>query len=359
MKSVLVVHPGSIISTADVHAGLVAGLNAHGVAVVNYALHGRLKDSERFLRVSYLRAKKTDPTVKEPTFADVCYHSTLGIYERIVRFRPDAILIVSGVMLVPDTYHMLRRTGLPMGVILTESPYLMTLEKKIAALVDCVWTNEVSAVAELRTVQPNVFYLPHAWLPGVHNKPADAAPAHDVVFVGTGFPERIALLERVNWTGIDLGLYGNWTAVRAKSPLKRFVRGAFAKGKQIPIPNTQAAALYRHAKIGLNIYRTSTDMGGGHISHADSLNPRAYELSATGSFHLSTPRAEVTQRFGDLVPTFTTSADLTRLLRYWLAHEAERQAVAARLPALVAEDTWLARGGQVLGTIRTLQARAA
>jgi spore maturation protein CgeB len=351
MKTILVMHPGSVVSTADVHAGLVAGLKAHDINVVNYALHGRILDSERFLNGSYRRAKKADPSVTKPTFSDVCYHAAVGVYERMLRFNVDGVVVISGVLLHADTLTLMRRVGVPVGVVLTESPYLMDNEKRIASHVDCVWTNERSAVAEIATMQPNVSYLPHAWLPGVHDKPAGDVAAHDVVFVGTGFSERIALLEGVDWTGIDLGLYGNWRQLGDYSPLRPYVR-------ENEIPNSTAASLYRRAKVGLNLYRTSTD-GTGHITHAESLNPRAYELAATGSFHLSTPRAEVAEKFGPLVPTFTTSSELEAQIRHWLARDAERQAVAARLPALVAEDTWIARGGQVLGAMRGLPARVA
>jgi hypothetical protein len=348
--TVLVVHPGAIVSTVDVFNGLTAGLKAHGVSVVNYGLHGRIEAAEEFLAFAY-RKRKGEKRGPPPTFQDICHQACAGIFERIFRFRVDAVLLVSGVLVPTDTIKVIKHARMPVGVLLTESPYLMEHEKRLAAIVDYVWTNERSAVETLQAVQPHTSYLPHAWLPGVHDKPAGDAPAHDVVFVGTCFPERVEMLERVDWTGIDLGLYGNWRALRMNSPLRPFVR-------ESEIPNTRAAALYRRAKVGLNLYRTSTD-GTGHIAHADSLNPRAYELAATGSFHLSTPRAEVAEKFGPLVPTFQTSDDLTALLRYWLTHDAERQSVAARLPALVAEDTWIARGGQVLGDMRRQMACAA
>ena len=133
-------------------------------------------------------------------------------------------------------------------MLLTESPYLMAHEKALAWLSNVVWTNERCIVDELRAVNPRTHYLPHAWLPGVHDQTDGEAPAHDVVFVGTGFSERVALLEGVDWTGIDLGLYGNWPGVSEK--LQPFVR-------KREIPNTEAVALYRHAKIGLNLYRTT------------------------------------------------------------------------------------------------------
>jgi spore maturation protein CgeB len=354
VTSILICHPGSTISTADVFSGLVAGLKHHGANVISYGLHGRLQDSQKFLAASYRRAKKSDPTINKPQFTDVVYHASLGIYEKMLRFQVDAVIIVSGVLMLPDTLTLLRRTGKPIGVLLTESPYLMKSEQQIASRVDFVWTNERSAVADIAAVQPRTSYLPHAWLPGVHDQiRSEDVASHDVVFVGTGFPERIAMLEGVDWTGIDLGLYGNWRSVRPKSPIKPFVCSH-------EVPNTYATALYQHAKIGLNLYRTSmTTLDQQHITHAESLNPRAYELAACGSFHLSTPRAEVTEKFGDLVPTVTSAQDITTHVRYWLSHEAERKAVAAQLPARVAEDTWLARGEQVLGTIRGLTARAA
>jgi spore maturation protein CgeB len=343
----LVCHPGARISTADVFSGLVAGLKAHGVDVVEYALHGRLEYASKLLHIAWRRKRKEVPNLAPPTFQDVCYQACVAIFEKLLRFKVDAVIIVSGVLVPRDTVQLIQ-SSLPVGIILTESPYLMDEERDLAQRADVVWTNERSIVDELRTIQPRSHYLPHAWLPGVHDTPTGDAPAHDVVFVGTGFSERVKLLEGVDWTGIDLGLYGNWRSVADDSPLKPFV-------KSHEIQNTQTTALYRKAKVGLNIYRTQAGLvEGQHIQHAESLNPRAYELAATGSFHLSTPRAEVAEVFGPTVPTFQTSQELESLLRYWLSHDAERQAMAARLPALVAEDTWIARGGQVLNELRAV-----
>jgi hypothetical protein len=178
-------------------------------------------------------------------------------------------------------------------------------------------------------------------------------PSHDVVFVGTGFPERIALLEAVDWTGIDLGLYGNWESLREDSPIKKFVRSG-------TISNGHATSLYKRSKICLNLYRTTTDFSGGPLTiQPESLNPRAYELAASGAFTLSEARAEVSEHFGDLVPTFSDATQLGMLIRHWLADDAGRSSVAARLPACVAEDTWLARGRQLIANLHGLRRSAA
>ncbi len=351
--TVLVVAPGAAYSTLDVCHGVTMGLTAAGARVISYALHGRLDDSRRTMHAAWRASRKVDPSIPKPTIADWTYHAALGLFEKCYRFEPDVILFISGVLVIQDVYTLLRKRH-PVAVLLTESPYLMEQEQRIARAVDLVWTNERSAVDELRRVQPETQYLPHAWMPGRHDAPGVDVdvPAHDVVFVGTDFVERIALLEAVNWTGIDLGLYGNWGSLKKSSPLRPFVRNAI-------VGNGYATALYRRAKIGLNLYRTTTDFSGRMVEHAESLNPRAYELAACGVFSLSTPRAEVTEKFGTLVPTFDSGPALEALVRGWLANDHGRARIAAQLPGVVAGDHWLARGRQLLGDLARLRSRAA
>jgi spore maturation protein CgeB len=351
---IMVVSPGATISTIDVFDGVVAGLNAAGAHVFTYSLHGRIREADRSLHAAWRLIRKRDPKFPKPTFIDACYHSTIGLYERLYRFEPDVVLFISGVLVPGEVFDLIRKRHL-VGVLLTESPYLMQQEQRIAQRADIAWTQERAALGPLRQVQPRTHYLPHAWFPARHGESATLPemPAHDVVFVGTGFKERMALLEAVDWTGIDLGLYGNWDSLKPNSPLTPFVRDAL-------ITNAHTSSLYRRAKIGINIYRTTTDFSERQlIGSADSLNPRAYELAACGVFSVSTPRAEVAEKFGDLVPTFTTADDLSRLLRHWLADDTGRAHVAGQLPACVAEDHWMARGRQLLADLSQVRTRAA
>ena len=351
--TVLVIAPGAAFSTIDVFDGVTTGLAAAGARVVTYSLHGRLLDSQKSMHRTWRLRQKTDPFFPKPTMADWSYHASLGIFEKLYRFEPDVVLFVSGVLVIGDVYQLIRKRH-HVAVVLTESPYLAEQEQRIAAAVDLVWTHDRASLEALRRVQPQTHYLPHAWVPTRQGAGAvlPDVPAHDVVFVGTDFLERIELLSSVDWTGINLGLYGNWSSLPRRSPLRRYVRGKI-------ITNAETTALYRRAKIGLNLYRTTGDFSGRPIAHAESLNPRAYELAACGTFSLSTARAEVAEKFGALVPTFTTAAELERLIRHWLCDEVGRARIAAQLPACVAEDHWLARGRQILGDLDRLRSRAA
>ena len=196
-------------------------------------------------------------------------------------------------------------------------------------------------------------YLPHAWHPERHQagpqRGDEAVPAHDVVFVGSAFQERIEWLSAIDWTGIDFGLYGQWAPLKGNHRLRRHVRGGV-------VTNETTSALYRRAKVGLNLYRTSQGWGkhAKQITHAESLNPRAYELAACGAFHLSSYRAEVGEVFGDLVPTFRHPTEAAALIRTWLAQPDGRAQIASELPACVAEMSWVERATHVIGDLQGL-----
>jgi spore maturation protein CgeB len=312
---IAVVHPGVAFGTGDVAAGLTYGLKQLGVEV-------GLACVDVVIAVTAIRP---------PGFV-------------------DAIL----------------ETGVPVTALFTESPYEQAAEVQMAGRVAGCWTHERTAVSTFRAVQPHVAYLPHAWHPLVHTatpQPGDdQLPAHDVVFVGAGVRERIAFFNAIDWTGIDLGLYGIWDGLGLKDALTPCIKS------EGPVANTTAAALYRRARIGLNLYRrlpvlgpdrpTLRDLGQdvpANWVQAESLNPRAYELAACGCFQLSDSRSEIPDVFGCLVPTFGTMAgSVGDEIRSWLRWVNLRgDADRADLQGMVAGHSWIDRAGQVLRDLQT------
>lgn len=358
----LLVHPGASWSTADVYDGLLYGLREHGVVVDPYRLDTRIEASGKALHWLWRAKKKTEPSLAKPNSADVMYHAGVGALEMALRQQSDVVLVVSAMLMHPDILIMMKRAGLRVVVLFTESPYDHEKEIAIAKMVDGCWTNERSVVAAFRDVNPCAGYLPHAWHPLKHYVAArqiGELPSHDVVFVGSGFPERVTWFNSIDWTGIDLALYGTWKGLGLNKHVQACVRGE-------QISNEMASALYRRAKIGLNLYRRSKGMAARRgavttqIHHAESLSPRAYELAACGAFHLSDYRKEVAEVFGELVPTFTSPTEAAALIRLWLNDAEGRARVAAALPACVAESSWVVRAKTVLGDLqRLIHSRAA
>lgn len=333
---ILCVHPGASMSTHDVWLGLTDGLKTLGHEVLDYALDGRIEAAGGYLNYVYRKAKRKE----RPEQAAILYKAGEELVARALRAEPDVVLIVSAMFLHPDIVVLLKRAGLKVAILFTESPYDDERQARLVPFCDVAWTNERTSARLL-----GVEYLPHAWHPSIHQRAEvdDSTPAHDVVFVGTGFQERCDLLRAVDWTGIDLGLYGSWDLLGSRNPLRASIRGGY-------IDNAETAKLYQRAKIGLNLYRQSKGFGKGapRIEYAASLNPRAYELAALGCFTISDDRPEVAEVFGDLVPTFETPQHLEALMRTWLADDAGRARVAAALPGAVALDTWTARAATVI-----------
>ena len=348
----LLCHPGADWSTADVYEGLRYGLEHHGVHVIQYPLSKMIGPAHNWLNGMWRRRKKADPSIVKPSQADVMYQAGIGALERALRHQVDVVLVVSGMFLHPDVVIMMRRAGLQVAVLFTESPYDHEKERSYSGLVNGCWTCERSVVKDFRAVNPNTGYLPHAWHPEKHRPDApldDDIQSHDVVFVGSAFPERVKWFNAIDWTGIDLGLYGLWR----NSGLKKQVRACVQADT---IDNAMASQLYRKAKIGLNLYRVSQGFGRytPMTRTAESLSPRAYELAACGAFHLSEHRQEVQEVFGDLVPTFQSPTEAAALIRLWLADASGRARVAAQLPARVAEASWIHRARVVIGDLQKL-----
>ena len=352
---VLLCHPGASWSVSDVWSGFRFGLMAHGVEIVDYRLDGRHRRAAKRLMSDWTAAKRHSPDIEKPSPADFFLDASKDVVWVALWHQVDVVVIVSALFLHPNAIINLMRAHIPVTALFTESPYDSTADKelRVAKMIDGCWTNERSSVPAFRAVNPRAAYLAHAWHPETH-KPGpqpgdDVVPSHDVVFVGSAFRERVEWFNAIDWTGIDLGIYGQWFPKKVPPRLRPFIRGG-------TVDNAVTAALYRRAKIGLNLYRTSQGWGDDapHIAHAESLNPRAYELAACGSFHLSSYRAEVGEVFGDLVPTFTHPTQASSLIRTWLADPDGRRRVSAELPARVAEMSWVERSIPVIGDLQSL-----
>jgi spore maturation protein CgeB len=348
---VLVIHPGSSISTSDVHDGILPALKRQGVEVYRYNLDARIAESGAWLEhLRRKRIKRTGEHMEKFGPADILYHACQDILGRALRIQADWVVVVSGMYLHPDWMIMMKRAGIKLAVMLTESPYDDEKQGPFIQHADLAWTNERTSIPYLAQFNERVRYLPHAYDPAKHQPDLDAnanaVPTHDVLFIGTGFQERIDLLRSVNWDGIDLGLYGSWDLMGSRNWLRSHIAGGY-------IDNRVAAEMYKRSKICLNIYRSSVGFGRTtmHVVGAESLNPRALELAASGAFQICDYRKEVEETFGALVPTFQTAEELEELIRFYLSHDIERKRMQRALPETVTGWTFDANAQQMIADL--------
>lgn len=335
---VYVVHPGATFSTSDVYDGLVAGLHAHGVEVYE----GRIDTILNWYDAAVSAAVKVGafaPVAVDNAVLNRQRLASAHITQHILDVWPDLVLVVSGHNYHVQDVRALRRAGLRTACLLTEAPYFLDAELMLAACYDAVFTNERACVETFRAVTPRAHYLPHAYHPERHT-PGAADPAYvcDAFFVGSWFEERRKLLLPLAEGGIDLVWKGHDLTTAPDALL----------------PNAEAAAYYRAARISLNIHRTTTSAGSGEhirVDDAESLNPRAYEIPACGGFMLcDDSRRELFDLFGDYAPTYRAgdAADLERQVRSWLKRPARRAETARAMRDAVQPHSWTARAGQLL-----------
>ena len=314
-KRVSVVYPAQNSSNYDVASGYVDAFRLLGHVVNAIPYHQLYKDWNEYFRFFGLYRGIYDFEFDKE---DVARSASLHVVIKVMETDPDIVVIIDGTGLHKDAYQWLRKfreTGVETVVVATESPYHDKYIGQIAEYVNMAFTNERASATNM-----GIHYLPTAYNSVVHHPIlVPKQDRHDVVFVGSGFPERQAMLEGVDWNGIDLYLAGFFRFEQTHPLAEYYKAGA--------LHNSDAAALYSGAKISINLNRTAVDYDANKtIEDAESLSPRAYEVPASGGFLISEWRAEIDDIFDGCVPTFKTPQELDALIHYYLdpANELER-----------------------------------
>lgn len=368
LSRVLLVSPGHRWSTFDAYKGLGRGFEAIGVQCYPYAVEDRLVRSRDWIEWSEGEHPATDDH-------RVIFLAGQESIIQALAIRAEAVVVVSGLLFDPRFYILLARARVPVFLFGTESPYNDDFYRQIIPSVAAASTNEAASLPEWQALvaeaksDTRVMHLPLGFDPATHYPGAGAdlepASAHDVVFVGNMYPSRAAMLAGADWSGVDLGLYGVFEMIARDLdwPLWPSVCGASPASPSAVVDNEVTAALYTKSKIVVNLFRREK-VGKGWFDYSElaedeageSINPRMIEAAAMGCFMISEYRPEVERVFGETVPTFRTSEELERLVRYYLDRDDEREALAAELPAKVASYSYHERARTICRTMAEVRA---
>ena len=144
-----------------------------------------------------------------------------------------------------------------------------------------------------------------------------AGPEHEMVLVGGHNPRREQFVSRM--LDLPLEIYGKWNRqTRGNRALKERVVSRGVWGEEL-------LRVYNTSKIVLNI--TNWDP-----ARYVALNQRVFDVPATGAFLLTdySPELEEHYRIGEEIACYGDVEDLREKARYYLAHDAERRAIAER-----------------------------
>lgn len=337
------VSPGHPYSTAEWATGLYKALVAReDVNVYPVDLHSLIKFYTMAL-----------PAVSPsfPTFAALCqdddmfHRSTVSlasdrIITSILEQWPDVVVFIHGMLVSSVIYtDYLPKLGIPWGVIFTESPYEDETQSIIRDLAHFATVNDRGTYERWQGCGTPVEYLGAGYDAEVW-QPQEAEYEYDWSFVGTQWPERVQLIERLQ---------------RLERPHYLLWAGGQPDGTLEFLSHSELVELYARTKVVINMHRSSVGLGGQRCEHAGySLNPRAYEIAACGAFQVSDERPELQEMFGDCIPTYADADELAEQVIYWADHDSEREAQASIAHRRVAGHTYAERAGRLIEFIDTL-----
>jgi spore maturation protein CgeB len=319
---ILIIYPGHAVSTREVSQGYETALRELGHEVSAYNYHDRLAFYDSALDFF----EQTNPQFERQP-GDVMVLSSEPVAIQAIDFVPDVVLVVCGLSLHKRAYDLLHSLGLPIFLLLTESPYADEVQAELIrhGHITGVLTNDRNSLGPLHelTAVP-ICYLPHSYDPTRHY-PHKVGPEYhsDLYFFGTIWPERKELIQVLE--AIQNGHAFNLGGIPPNNE-------EWTSGLQ---PNKELIKGYSGTRIALNHHRTVMDNDGDEVSHippgaAWSLGPRAYEIAACGAFQIcDDSRPELGQVFGDSVPTYRDADSLRELVIYYLDHDDEREQKAA------------------------------
>lgn len=135
----------------------------------------------------------------------------------------------------------------------------------------------------------------------------------DIAFVGNGSPERAEILRYL--TDFDLAIWGEWSFLPIDDPLRACVRGRYLDG------SSYAKAL-QCAKISINVMNMQCRMAS---------NTRTFEVTGMGVLLITEYSDEQAHNLfieDKEIVCFRSPEDLREKVRYYLAHDNEREYIA-------------------------------
>jgi hypothetical protein len=320
--------PGPSFSVHDVYAGWVEALRSLGQDVHTYNLDERLAFYGAALK------QTGEHTFERMLTAEQSYDMAInGLYSMLYKSWPDVLMVVSGFFVPTELLDKARRTRTRIVILHTEEPYEFDRTIQLAQYADVNLIDDPTNIESYLQIAPT-WYMPKAYRPSLHRPgPSVDELECDLAFVGTGYPSRVEFLEKMDLSGLDVLLAGNWKTVDETSPLYPFL----AHDPEQCLDNAKTVDVYRSARVGLNLYRREAQRP--ELSDGYSMGPREAEMAATGLFFLRDPRPEGDQVL-DMLPTFSSPEEASELLRYWLDRPAEREALAMKAREAVADRTF-------------------
>jgi spore maturation protein CgeB len=264
------------------------------------------------------------------------------LLKTVSEYNPDAVVVLFGESIFIETLEAIRADG---KTILANwfhdtilSQYRNDFLEKYPKHYDCFFIiDSLKALERVDLKCRNVYTLPCACDENVHKKiylnSADEKEyKSDACFVGVVNQARGNILsELVRDSGLDLAIWAPRNSYYGD--FYKYAPALSKYSRRGPIPYEDAVIAMNAAKIVLNIHAFTGE------EHFD-LPSRIFDTAGCGAFQLVeyTDTLEKYFEIGKEIICYSGAEDLKKLVKYYLEHDDERKAIAARAQARAYRD---------------------
>jgi len=269
---------------------------------------------------------------------------------RVRDFHPDLVFFLAQAPVEPKLLKALRGEGPLLAYWFVEDFQVFPYWRDLAPEVDVFFTLQREPFfSELKQLGLKQFaFLPLASDPEVY-RPVSLTPEESrhlgaaVSFVGAGYQNRREFFQGL--LDFDVKIWGSdWNL---NSPLGPVIQKQGAR-----VSEEEAVKIFNASRINLNLHSSPYHLGIN--PEGDYLNPRTFDLAATGAFQLVDARGQLPEFFKpeEEVATFLSLAEARVMIDHFLAHEEERLRVAQKgRERCLRDHTYTVRLGQALELI--------
>ncbi len=244
--------------------------------------------------------------------------------------RPDLLFVFKGALVQGGTLRAIRDMGTICIQFYPDTGFRAHSRELWNAIPEYDWffSTKPAHVNELRASHDydRVSFLPHGFDPETH-RPLDTSSRDladygcDVSFIGNISDKKQAAMERLLSQAVDLNIaiWGPETWGDQGEGLARAYRG-------FPVFGLEYAKAIRLSKINLGLLFEGNNDG----ARPDVLTARSFEIPGAGGFMLHERTREAQEYFEDGKECifFDDPDDMVDKIRYYLAHDVERQSIA-------------------------------
>ena len=256
---------------------------------------------------------------------------SLGIINRnlvalIHRTQPDIIIVIGGERITCKALNQLPNDNLCKVLWTTDAPINFQPIINSAPFYDFIFCLGTEAIELLQNAGIiGAYWLPMACDCTQHrylklSKKEQEYYAHDIVFVGSYYPNRAKLFEKL--ADFNLGIWGpGWDKHKINSKLRFHIKATHTKPLEwVKIYNASKIVLtphYQDPKGRFQVYQAS---------------PRVFEAMACGAFVISDRQKDVMALFkdGEHFASYSGYKDLISKINFYLKNPVERKKIAAQ-----------------------------